>query len=749
MDRYQASFSPAGGGTRQRSSLHRRTNWFARLLGTGSLAGLAALGPALPAPAMTSRPLPGANSNRSTSAPTAGGFSLVDQTSWVKPGQMFDLTLAIGSPVPRSQLGIALSVYALANGQSSFDQTLQGNTSSEPLVSDTPTVPLTSLPTDGSGNVKIRAGITSGDAAAPLSDFNLDLQCAPQSCGGVYPLRVQLMNTATGSVVVDLVTHIVFVESKVASRLRVALVVPLGTRPALSSGSGAPGPPTGSDLARLSATVGELSSSAAPLTVLAQPQTIQALESGPPDAKSVANGIVALSDEAAIDVPPSTYAWVDPKVLVDTGLKAELSAQSERGDQVMDAARVQLSGNETVIEGALDEETLQALSADGVSHVVVPSNDLVPVTGRFAGPSVQTFGIPIANGRTIDAAQTDPAFQSELTDQQGAGGVLAAHQLLADLALVAFEEPEAAWARGVVLAPPLDWTAPPGFLAALLSGLAAIPVLKPVTLSSFFSEVTRGDDGGNPDDGNGWPSTRQLTKSKPVGSDFPSSSIDDARTKLAGLASVVHASGNLTPLADLLLSAECVLLSPQQQAASISAFDQVVASRADVVALSAVHTIRLTSQTATIPITLIRQVPYPVTVVLDLSSDKLAFLHGTNPQTVTLTQHVQSVEVNVSARASGVFPVVVSVRSPVGGLVIVSTKFTVRSLSTSVVAIALTAVAAAVLLVWWARTLISGRRSRRARRAHGAHSAARRDEREERDEPTPAASEAGAPGAGP
>ncbi len=713
MDRNQASFS----------------YFLCKLLGAASVAAIASLGVALPVTAN-----PGATA----------GLTLVSQTPWVKPGQMFDLSLAIGSSVARSQLGIALSVFAPPDGQSSFEQTLQDNTSSESLVSDTETVPLQTLRTDSAGDTVVQAAISAGNYSAPASTFNLDLQCAPDNCNGVYPLRVQLMDTATGSVVSDLVTDILFIESRITSRLRVALVVPLGSAPSEPGDTGAPGPPTGSALHDLGTSVAELENSAAPVTAYPQPLTVQGLEDGPANSKSIAQGIVTLSDEADVQVLPSTYVWVDPKTLVDAGLSAEIVSQLRRSFQVMDTARVQTSGSTSIVEGALDEETLGVLAATGTTQVVVPSGDLSSVSGKFAGPSVQTFALDTGDGRTIEAAETDSALESELIDQQGAGSVLAAHQLLADLALIAFEEPEAPWNRGLVLAPPLDWSPSPGFLSSLLSGLAGIPVLDPVTTSGFFDQVTRGDDGGNPNNGNGWPSTRQLAQgSHGTGPGFPVTGINQARTLLAGLESVIHGSENLTPLSDLLLSAESVLLSEKQQRAVISAFDQVVAQRADVVSLTAVRTIRLTSQTATIPITLVRQVPFPVTVVLDLSSDKLAFLHGTNPQKVRLTQHIQSVDVDVSARTSGDFPVVVSVRSPTGGLLIASAKFTVRSLSTSVVAIVLTVVAAAVLLMWWARTLLAGRRGRRARRNHGAHSAPRREE------PAPAGAEAGAPGAGP
>ena len=58
--------------------------------------------------------------------------------------------------------------------------------------------------------------------------------------------------------------------------------------------------------------------------------------------------------------------------------------------------------------------------------------------GRFSGPSVQTFEISGAHGEQIQAAETDPSFQYELSDHQNSGDVLAANQILANLALVSF-----------------------------------------------------------------------------------------------------------------------------------------------------------------------------------------------------------------------------------------------------------------------------------------------------------------------
>jgi hypothetical protein len=151
-------------------------------------------------------------------------------------------------------------------------------------------------------------------------------------------------------------------------------------------------------------------------------------------------------------------------------------------------------------------------------------------------------------------------------------------------------------------------------------------------------------------------------------------------------------------------------------------------------------TIRLTAGTASVPITVVRNTTYPVTVVVRLTSDKLRFpmAHTQAPGAICKAPQVQSsagrssfsalctldhatnaVYVNMSARASGDFQVDVTLRSPQGNLELAGGELTVRSLSTSAVAIALSAGAVVVLFFWWGRTLWRGKNRR------GAHTRSR------------------------
>jgi hypothetical protein len=126
------------------------------------------------------------------------------------------------------------------------------------------------------------------------------------------------------------------------------------------------------------------------------------------------------------------------------------------------------------------------------------------------------------------------------------------------------------------------------------------------------------------------------------------------------------------------------------------------------------RTITLTSRTGRIPITVISQAGYTVHAVLTVASDKLSFPNGST-QALALDRRDNPEYFDVSARASGDFPLSVSLISPNGDLVLLNSRFTVRSTATSAVAIALSVGAGAFLLGWWGRSLIMRRRERSRR----------------------------------
>ena len=109
--------------------------------------------------------------------------------------------------------------------------------------------------------------------------------------------------------------------------------------------------------------------------------------------------------------------------------------------------------------------------------------------------------------------------------------------------------------------------------------------------------------------------------------------------------------------------------------------------------------------------------PYPVNVTVTLTSDKFVFPNGKPVNLQGLDRPTTSVRVTAQARTSGDrLPIDVTLHTPNGQLLLAHTVLTVHSTAISFVGVALTILAGAVLLFWWARTW---RRSRRQRlRAH-------------------------------
>ena len=96
------------------------------------------------------------------------------------------------------------------------------------------------------------------------------------------------------------------------------------------------------------------------------------------------------------------------------------------------------------------------------------------------GSAAEPFPLVTSQGATVTAivSSSDLAARFAGSPQDP---VLAAHQLVAELAQIYFEKPNDTTVRGVVAVAPNGWAANPTFVAALLSALDGNPVVQPVT----------------------------------------------------------------------------------------------------------------------------------------------------------------------------------------------------------------------------------------------------------------------------
>jgi hypothetical protein len=313
----------------------------------------------------------------------------------------------------------------------------------------------------------------------------------------------------------------------------------------------------------------------------------------------------------------------------------------------------------------------------------------------------------------VTAAVSDPELAGLLS---GNGPpALQAARFLAALSLVALEAPRES--RGVVVVTPPSWDPPPTLLDAVLNGLRYHPAIQPETLDRFFAKVSL-------ELRDGQPVVRDLAPRTPGDPQVDPATVRSTRRRLAAFTAVV---GNGPPS----VGAEEALLTsltdppgdearnafkgrstPRAYLAAAARFVEDVSGR---VRGPDGQRVTLTARRASIPISLLNANALSLQVRVRLESDQLRFPGGSE-RLVTLPPQNTTERFTVETRAPGAFPLVITVTSPDGQMVVNRSKLTIRSTVVSGVGKLLTAGAGVFLMVWWGNDL---RRSHRRKRQKG------------------------------
>ena len=696
-----------------------------------------ALAPASPAASLSAA----SASAASAASASPGSLSLTYQSPWVSPGQPFDIKLRAGPGAPAvADLGVSVAVYGCLSSVSSFDQAATSSSPSGTPISRTASpLPWSGLHPDATG-VDLSLGVdATGSSSSTISPGHpvIGLRSAGTSCqAGVFPVRLQLVNTTSNTTVASLTTFLVYVTMPAAQKLRFAMVVPVSTsvgpssHPSaaqlLTTPSTALTRPAVDALAGINQLVAALSTGAGatvPVTITANAQTLQSLTSG--GHPSTVSALAGLSATPAVhQFALSPYAPVDASGLVDAGLGSELLTQLNRGDQVLAGDGINLSATPPAPGGSspwitndgLDDNTLGQLAATGYNQLILPAADVMssPVNGSGAEP----FTISSSHGSSFTAITSNADLSDRFTVDPG-DPVLAAAQLLGELAQIYFEYPNLSTARAVVAVPPNGWTANPILIATLVADLANNPITRAVTVAGLFQAFPSPAPCRN---GCRLTSSSGASGSSgsSAGTGLPVSAIRNQRDRIAGLTSSISPTSPVAhtlpvQLGDLVLASESENLKSSQQASVLRNVNAAINAQFAQVFVSGDQTVTLTSRAGLIPISIDSKAPYPVTGTLTLTSDELIFPNGTRrlSRPATLTTTTNNFYINVKTRTSGESKLEITFRSPTGGLVITSGVINVRSTATSVVGVVLSLGAVAVLLAWWVRTGIRRRKRQR------------------------------------
>lgn len=684
----------------------------------------------------------------SGAATVPNSIALVSQTPWVTSTKGMQLTVAIRSDIARKDLGLVLTLYSVATERDYFEETLSGNTSDFTALATSPALKLTTRGLVGpGGEATIDLPISSPGVPgkqptrAPTNGAILTLPCS-SSCDGVYPLQVSLEDLTTYTPLDSFMTYLILAPDRASNPLRFSFVLPVGTAPAFSrAGAAAPSAGDERELERLAqaaeadprtdfslALYPQLLDSLKAAAAATVPVTHSSKRQPAPGAKRAAKALAAvqlLTRLHNVDLTAETYAAVDLSGAAEAKARREAADQFESGREALGDYGVATASQPFVSVNAIGPRGLALAKAAGVTRMLVPSESVSSVPPSWVFPVWAPF---FAKGSKVEADASDGYLESELS--ASSDPVLKANQLLADLAVLYFVE-QPPNARGVTLLAPAGWAPKDAFLTTFLAGLASSPVVRTVTLSRFFSEVPAGSD-EIPDGAAISPLLyRQLVAPRVPHEDvLPHDPIAAARRMIGLLSSLLpHDPRLITRAKDLVLVGESAGLDRSTRLSYLGAPSAEMDAERAGVSLPRKRTITITSLAAKIPISVASRDGTALDVDLRLSScplptgpagcrnGDLSFRHRTFHLS-PLSPGNRTIEVHVSARSSGDFFLYLELTTPGGGIILASSRVLIRSTAISGVAIILTVVAAAFLVLWWSRSALSRRRGR-SRRAEG------------------------------
>ena len=623
-----------------------------------------------------------------------GRLTFVAQTPWVATGEDFLIRVRVDRPTGASNLEFAVTVFPAVATRSEFVETLADRMGDTALVALQP-VPLAGLRSESNGDVILTVPIRNPSLPRDPSRVLLP----PRD--GVYPVRVELRDRLAGTTVDKFVTHLLHTpEVHVTPKLGVSLVFPVHAPPALQP-DGERVLPDGDALTAMAQGVEAVR--ATPFTLAPTPETVAAVAaSNDPKAKGLLTSLRSAAAERT--VLSGSYVPANLAALMGAGLDGEVASQLNRGAATLvDTLSARLDARTWLAEEALDPKVIDTLAGRGFDRMVTAEALLTPIPEQKL--TLTRPFVLVGRSTRVQAVAADAGLTAHFDG--AANQALAAHHLIADLAVIYLDRPGDDERRGVAAIAPRDWRPTRAFTDVVTGGLALSPIIEPISLDTLFATVpTARDDAG-------FNLVRRPAVPTPGSLAEVASDLADARRNLDSLGSVLGSDNPTSAVIEeqLLVAESSDLKTLRQRDAYVAGVDRQVQAQLNAIEMPEGRSFTLTARTGEIPVTFKNNTGKPVRVVVKIESDKLDFPGGTELD-LELTRLNTIQRFPVVARASGAFPVRITLVSPDGHLEVGRARITVRSTAASGASLVVAMGAATFLAVWWGRNAMKGRRAR-------------------------------------
>jgi hypothetical protein len=630
-----------------------------------------------------------------------GSLELVAQSAWADDGGVFDLQVRVAGADPGSSVRVIVHEPWVSRSAHQ-SQTI---VSEEPLLELGP-VPLDSLQETSNEILSLQIALVGPDTTPPEppddEDDPFGATVLPflrtDGTSAVYPVEI-ILEGADGAVADIILTSLIELpRGALSPALQVVLIFPVD----LPNGIGTDG------IYALDETAGEALGTIAD-AIAVHPNSPVALDVPPEGLAAIARSSAPRHQEIADilraelapdELLPSPYVQVSEQAWITGGLERELADLYTNGLLATQRTLgVATEGSVVLLDPEIDADGLDWLLDQGAQGAIVPTAQLAPLDGAVFGGTVdRQFILTSANGRRVPTLEADARLQRHFTAT--GSPVLNANRMLADLTLLALDQPELR--RSAVVNAPAEWQPNASFLNVLLSGIERIPLLSAASPRDALARTeiinSEGDGSISP------PLRRNLSPTATESLGPFRTEYNQAASAIESWATVIEGDpDSASRLRELLMVAADQRNANSTRSEYIDRVYTLIDEQKNRAVLTPeTDTITLTGREADVPIVIENRLSVPISVTLVLDSEKLTFPEGKDIG-VVLQPGQNRIEVPIEARANGDSPIRLQILSPDREVLLGSSQLRVRAFAFSGAGAVIGAGALLILVVWWLR----------------------------------------------
>ena len=438
-----------------------------------------------------------------------------------------------------------------------------------------------------------------------------------------------------------------------------------------------------------------------PISLSIRPELIDALNNSSDEDIALLSRLQA---STSLQLLPSTYVDVHPDELVAQQRSDVFTTQLRLGEDVLAAG---LPGKSVNRDAWLQTTTLLSEGAQLLRNLGIRTAVLLADSQKTTANGISLFAEPtrlvelkLSNSDRMVAALADIHLSEAITrgSREPVGGAyLVAQQILAELKTARSEiidREETMFGRGLILATDSGELPSLALMTALVSTVASQPDMGFVALDDLLGTMTVSVMDGLP-----------ISFELPV-ADVPKTQAD---TSLSEFAARVNGFSTMLPdgderpklwrrIVNILPASD---LTPSQANAYIYAVDTELAAIGGSIVTPSTTTFTLGGRDSSIRLSLRNDNQTDLLVRVNLTSSKLTL--PTDDQVVTLPAGTTTlVEIPVTAKSNGRFPVTLQLFTPLGDITVGSpAKFSARVNALAGLGQLFTGIALLLLLSWW------------------------------------------------